>query len=426
MSRILLSPWALLVGALVGALLGIYVPQTDYYLHPITTLYLSLLKMVVLPFMIAAIILGMRKMLQGENVSRYVQRITLVFLLGMLACAILGMIFGVLIGPGRDLSQEQLGAFGKMIEKHGGAATEFAISLSVSPEARGPEVGELVVEALVPSNFFEALGKGTSLQILVFSILFGIAFGWLPEKHHNTLGDVLDTVYKACHKLIHWFNHLIPLVIAGVVCSVFSGGESPALVAMVKFILSVSLLSLVLAGASALVVLRRAGVGFREFLASFKETLVLAVATQSTTACVPNTIGAMQKLGFSKDAVELVTPLGAILFRPQMAFYFAYATVFIGQVYGRPLDIAVLVMIVVGTMMAALSSAGSSGAVKVSFIAMTCSFVGFPFEAMFILFLVAEEICDIPRELFGVISNAAASAYIAPLPHDHRAQEVES
>jgi proton glutamate symport protein len=416
MSAILLSPWALLGGAVIGALLGLFAPQADYFLHPVVILYLSLLKMVVLPFMVAAIILGIRKMLQGENVARYVQRITLVFFLGLLASAVLGMSMAMLVGPGRDLSDDKLAAFGKMIEKHGGAATEFAVSLSAPPQVREADVGERIVKALVPSNFFEALGKGASLQILVFSIFFGIAFGWLAEKHHNTLSDILDTVYRASHQLINWFNLLIPFVIAAVVCSVFSSGQTAALLAMIKFIASVGLLSLTFAVLAALLIMRRAGVSIRRFLPVFKETLVLAAATASTTACVPNTIAAMQKLGFRRDAVELVTPLGAVLFRPQLAFYFAYATVFIGQIYGRPLDGVVLATIVVGALAAALSSAGASGAVKVSFIAMTCEFVGFPFEAIFILFLVAEELCDSPRELFGVLSNAAATSLIAGAP----------
>lgn len=414
MSAILLNPWSLLAAALIGALLGLYLPQADAYLHPVTTLYLSLLKMVVLPFMVAAIILGIRRMLRGENVTRYVQRITLVFFTGLVLAALLGTSAAMLIGPGRDLSDDKLAAFGRLIEKHGGTATEFAISLSAPAQAKGEGTAELVVRALVPSNFFEALGKGASLQILVFSILFGVAFGWLSEKHHENLTDILDTVYRACHKLINWFNLLIPFVIAAVVCTLFASGQSAALLAMLKFIVSIGVLSLTFATLAALLIIYRARARLGNFLATFKETLVLAAATASTTACVPNTISAMEKLGFRREAVELVTPLGAVLFRPQLAFYFAYATVFIGQVYGRPLDSVVLATIVVGALAAALSSAGASGAVKVSFIAMTCEFVNFPFEAMFVLFLVAEELCDSPREMFGVLGNAAATSLVAP------------
>ena len=409
---------ATIFGAIFGgAILGILAPKFSSALGVLGLVYVSLLKMVVLPFMVSAIVFSLRQLFQMEGFERSVRKVAVFFVAAVALSAIVGAAAGALTGPGRNLSPETLVVFGMMVEKSSGTATDYQLPLA-APEA--PAEGGGVQEAvrrLVPENVFASLAEGDSLKVLFFAILFGSAFGFAPKRIANSLALTLESVYRACQALIKWFNLFLPLVLLAMLASQVAETGLGPLVAMTKFVVSFCAVSGLLAVVCAAFVMLRAGVGPGKFLGAFRETLMLAIATGSNTACIPNSIQSMADgLRFNRSIVELLTPLGATMLRTGPALYFAVSAVFIAQLYDRPFDTSQWVYLTVGAFVAGMASAGSSGIVTIGFGALTCSYVGLPFDAAFVLFVAVDRVCEMPRTLFNVMSSCLVTAYVCPRP----------
>lgn len=409
---------AVIVAAIVsGVILGIWAPVFSSSIGVIGTVYINLLKMVVLPFMISAIIFSLRQLFQMEGFERSIVKVAILFLAAIALSALIGAAAGKLAGPGRDLTPETLVVFGKMVEKSSGTATDYELPLAAPQKTAESSVLLNVVQQVVPENVFASLVKGDSLKVLVFAILFGVAFGFAPNRIAESLTFSLESIYRACQTLIKWFNLFLPLVLVAMLASQIADTGLDPLVAMTKFVISFCAVSGLLALLCAIFLAIRAGVGAGKFLGVFRETILLAIATGSNTACIPNSIESMAEgLRFSRPVVELLTPMGAALLRTGPALYYAVAAVFIAQLYDRPFGFDQWMMLTIGAFVAGLASAGSSGIVTLSFGALTCAYVGLPFEAAFVLFVAVDRICEIPRTLFNVMSSCLVTALVCPRP----------
>jgi len=133
--------------------------------------------------------------------------------------------------------------------------------------------------------------------------------------------------------------------------------------------------------------------------------------------CLPIMIESLvDRLGFARARVELLVPLTVSLLRIGPVVYYVCATLFIAQIYGRSLSAAEVGIVLLASVLAGFASAGMTGLVTVSLIGMTCTYLGLPFEAAFILFLAVDPICDMLRTLVLVIGNTAAVTVVCPRP----------
>lgn len=409
---------ATIAAAIIGGIvLGIWAPVFSSAIGFVGMVYVNLLKMVVLPFMVSAIIFSMRQLFQMEGFERSIGKVAFYFLAAIALSAVIGAATGGLAGPGRGLEPETLIVFGKMVEKSTGTATDYELPLSAPEAALADNAPRQVVQQIIPDNIFAALSQGDSIKILFFAILFGIAFGFAPNRIADSLSFTLESVYRACQVLIKWFNLFLPPVLVAMLASQIADTGLEPLVAMTKFVIAFCAVSGLLALICAGLVMARAGVGAGEFLGAFRETILLAIATGSNTACIPNTIEAMAgKLRFNRAIVELLTPMGAALLRTGPALYYALAAVFIAQLYERPFEVSHWLLLTLGAFVGGLASAGSSGIVTIGFGALACAYVGLPFDAAFILFVAVDRVCEIPRTLFNVMSSCLVIAGVCPRP----------
>ncbi|MBS4098548.1 MAG: cation:dicarboxylase symporter family transporter [Sulfuricella sp.] len=409
---------AVIVAAIVGGvILGIWAPAFSSAIGVIGAVYINLLKMVVLPFMISAIVFSLRQLFQMEGFERSIVKVTILFLAAIGLSAVIGAAAGSLAGPGRNLAPDTLVVFGKMVEKSSGTATDYQLPLATPEQTAEGSMLRNIVHQIVPENVFASLVKGDSLKVLVFAILFGVAFGFAPKRIADSLTYTLESIYRACQTLIKWFNLFLPLVLVAMLASQIAETGLDPLVAMTKFVVSFCVVSGLLAVLCAVFLMARAGVGVGKFLGVFRETLLLAIATGSNTACIPNSIESMADgLRFNRPIVELLTPMGAALLRTGPALYYAVAAVFIAQLYDRPFGADQWLMLAIGAFVGGMASAGSSGIVTISFGALTCAYVGLPFEAAFVLFVAVDRVCEIPRTLYNVMSSCLITALVCPRP----------
>jgi Na+/H+-dicarboxylate symporter len=274
-----------------------------------------------------------------------------------------------------------------------------------------------VLVSMVPSNIFTALANGDALKTLVFAMLFGFAVGRVPARVSDGLTQTLETIYNACQILMRWLNYPLPIILFCMSAAQMAKTGVGPLQAMAQFVLAFAVASLLVLAISTVIVWKRSNATFLETLSALEGPFALALATRSSPTCMPSMIESLaDRLGFARTRVELVVPLSISLLRIGPVVYYVAATMFIAQLYGKSLGPSELAVVMSASILAGFASAGMTGLLTVSLVGLTCSYLGLPFEAAFILFVAVDPICDMLRTLVNVIGNSAAVALISPRP----------
>jgi Na+/H+-dicarboxylate symporter len=209
-------------------------------------------------------------------------------------------------------------------------------------------------------------------------------------------------------------NLLIPVLAFGASAYLTSNAQAATLGAMGGFLLCFMLSAIVLSIAAMAVISARAGLPFLSVLAEMKGPLLVGLASGSATAPVPHAIEVMSaRLGFSRGVAELALPFGAVFLRGGAALYFALVTLFVANLYGRPLGGAELVLVAAGSMAAAFVSAGHGGAANVAFAGLTLGLLELPVEAAGVLFVAIDLLCDGLRTVLSLLCVCVVVAWVS-------------
>jgi Na+/H+-dicarboxylate symporter len=415
--QFILKPWVIIACLVLGFSLGLTQPAIGLQLGVVGDIYVDLLKMIVLPFMVSAIVFSLQRLFQEGGASRIAGRVVLAFAGFSIVAAVIGVLTLSVAQPGANLSETTLTTFGRIVGNDL-SSTDTAMNLygADMTESKGKSLEEVVL-SLIPSNIFEALAKGETLKALIFSLLFGMALGHVPNRIAGGLSQTLETVYQTCQTLTRWLNFPLPIVLVCMSASQIAKSGVEPLLAMANFVLAFGAASLIFLALAVLVIWKRSNASLSETLDSLREPFALAIATRSSVTCMPAMIESLvQRLSFAKAKVELLVPLSVSMLRVGPILYYACATLFIAQLYGRSLSAQELGLLLLASVLAGFASAGMTGLVTLSLTSMACGYLGLPFEAAFILFLAVDPICDILRTLVLVIGNTAAVAAICPRP----------
>ncbi len=414
--RLALNPWMILACLVAGSALGVAMPAAGKALSVIGSIYVDLLKMIVLPFMVSAVIFSLQRLFKEGGAGQVLSRVAWVFVSFSLLAAVVGALGTYTLNPGADLSPSTRATFGKIV---GSDAAQSNTEMSLQQVDAAPKEVSLrdVLGSLIPSNIFASLAQGEALKALVFALLFGFAIGQVPARISDNLTHALETVYHACQTLTHWLNYPVPLVLFAMAAAQMAETGVEPIMAMGGFVVTFVLACLLLSGLAVVLLRQRSGRSWGEVLEAMQAPFALAVATRSSATCMPSMIEALaDKLRFARSRVELLVPLSVSLLRTGPTLYYVAATLFIAQLYDRSLTLPEVGLVVLVSVLAGFASAGMSGLVTLSLVGTTSGYLGLPFEAAFILFVAVDPICDIARTVLIVIGNSAAVAAVCPKP----------
>ncbi|MEG0149539.1 MAG: cation:dicarboxylase symporter family transporter [Comamonas sp.] len=413
---LVISPWVVILCLVAGIAAGLLAPAAAASLSFVGDIYIDLLKMITLPFMVSAVIFSLQRLFRDGGTGALLGRVAAVFLGFSLFVAVAGAITLLVLRPGDNLSTTTMQSFGQIV----GAdlsANDTAMNLNGEDEPAQAASLTHILLGLVPANIFSALANGDTLKILVFALLFGLAVGHVPARISDGLTQTLETVYHACQKLMHWLSYPLPIVLFCMSASQLGKTGIEPLQSMGRFVLAFALVCCVLMALAAIIIWKRGHATLSETLNALRGPFALALATRSSAVCMPIMIESLvDRLGFARARVELLVPLTVSLLRIGPVVYYVCATLFIAQIYGRSLSAAEVGIVLLASVLAGFASAGMTGLVTVSLIGMTCTYLGLPFEAAFILFLAVDPICDMLRTLVLVIGNTAAVTVVCPRP----------
>ncbi|KVQ63927.1 dicarboxylate/amino acid:cation symporter [Burkholderia territorii] len=362
------------------------------YISLISDVFLRLIKMVIGPLVFSTLVVGIAHMGDAASVGRVFVKAFGWFVTASLISLLLGLFMANLLRPGDNLGQPlpDIGASANL------ATSKFTLKDFVGH--------------MVPRSFAEAMSNNEILQIVVFSMFFGVALAALGERG-KILVAAIDQLSHVMLKITGYVMKLAPLaVLAAMAATVAVNGLSVLLkfaVFMGDFYVSLFLLWTLLVCAGLLFLGRRVF----KLLLLIKEAFMLSFATASSEAAYPKILDALDRFGVRRKISSFVMPMGYSFNLDGSMMYCTFAALFIAQAYNIHLSLGTQITMLLVLM---LTSKGMAGVPRASLvvIAATLHQFGLP-EAGLLLILGVDTFLDMGRSATNAVGNSIASAVVA-------------
>ena len=397
----------ILLGCLIGIAGGFWLnasgpgefrQDTLYGAKLVGTLFLDLLRMVLVPLIFASIVVGVANLRANQKMHRVWVTTLSFFGLSMALAIIIGFGAAHIFEPGKGLQLEM-----------------FAESTK-NFQARQMPLPEYIAQFLhgLFQNPFKALAQGEILAVVIVALFLGIALVIGGERYRN-LRVLIQELQELCLMIVGWIMRLAPLGIAALLLQLVASQNSALLGSLLHFIAvvigstlfhGVIILPLLLYAITRVTPLR--------FWRGSREALITAFATSSSAATLPITLRCTeQHLHVKKDIANFVVPLGSTMNMDGTALYEAAAALFVARLAGIELDIASQMIIFFVAMLGAIGAPGIPSVGMLSMVLVLES-VGLPTEAIAIL-LPIDRILDTVRTAVNVEGDMVGSLIVQKL-----------
>lgn len=386
-----LTTW-ILISMVIGVEFGHDFPGIAIHLNIFSKIFLKMVKTIIAPLLFATLVVG----IAGHSNLKQVGRMGWKSIVYFEVVSTIALFIGL---AAINLSQAGTGVI-----------IPEGFSKQDVPDVKAQTFEEVVLH-IFPDNIAKAIYEGQVLQIVVFSILFGIAVAMLKEKHKNRMVNFTESLSEVMFKFTNLVMYLAPLaVFAAIAYSVGHMGLGILanlfkLLATLYVALSIFLLFVLLP------IMLFMKIPVRQFIRAVSEPATIAFATTSSESALPRAMEAMEKFGVPRKIVAFVIPTGYSFNLDGTTLYLSLATLFVAQVSGIHLSFEKQMLIVFTLMLTSKGVAGVPRASLVILLATAASF-GLPVWPIFII-LGIDELMDMARTAVNVIGNCLATAVIA-------------
>src|SRR5262245_16859575 len=389
---------AMVIGIVIGYMIFVEFPdkktaaQIAGYISIISDVFLRLIKMLIAPLVFSTLVVGIAHMGDAASVGRVFAKSLGWFITASLVSLLLGMALANALKPGPNLGLPlpDIGSSANL------ATTKFTLKDFVSH--------------LVPKSFAEAMANNEILQIVVFSMFFGVALAAMGEKA-KTLVNAIDELSHVMLRITGYVMKLAPIaVLAAMAATVAVNGLEILLkfaVFMGDFYLGLFILwgLLIFAGFVFL------GPRVLRLLVLIKEAFMVSFATASSEAAYPKILDALDRFGVKRKISAFVMPMGYSFNLDGSMMYCTFATLFIAQAYGIELPMATQITMLLILM---LTSKGMAGVPRASLVVIAATLNQFDIpEAGLLLILGVDVFLDMGRSATNAVGNSIASAAVA-------------
>jgi Na+/H+-dicarboxylate symporter len=360
----------------------------------LTTIFLRLVQMVIAPLVFSTLVVGIAKLGDLKTVGRIGGKAMLWFITASLLSLLIGLVWVNVLQPGANFQvSPNVEAAKELISK-----TE-AFSL------------DEFIRHVFPRSIIEAMATNEVLQIVIFSIFFGIACAAIGERVKPVI-SMLDALAHIILKMVGYVMNFALLGVLGSITAVVATyGLESILVVYLKFfgafLLGIATLWLLLMGIGYLILRRRLG----QLMQRLLNPMTIAFSTTSSEAVFPKMVEELERFGCKNQIVSFILPLGYSFNLDGSMMYMTFASIFIAQVYGIPLDLPTQLTMLLVLM---LTSKGIAGVPRASLVVVTatCAMFGVPPEGI-ALILPIDHFCDMFRSMTNVVGNGLATAAVS-------------
>jgi len=401
---------AMVAGAFVGWLLRLYGSHLGFDLVPILdmvgTMFINLLKMIIVPLILASVITGVAALGSGPDLGRLGSKTLAFYVLTTLLAVLIALFLVNLVEPG---VKDGVPVGDKL------ALTADAGSVTEGVKSRANTSVLDTVRGIIPPNIIEAAANTKLLGLVFFAVIFGFFLARIEQPHQATVMSFWQGIFQIMMRITGWVMTLAPIGVFALIAKVVavSGfeGAGPLLLfagCVVAGLLIYGFVALPMLLAVA------ARVNPWRLYPAMAPALLTAFSTASSSATLPLSLNCLEKrAGVSERVAGFVMPLGASVNHAGSALYECAAAMFIAQAYGLHLSFSTQFTVVVLALITSMGIAGIPAASLVG-IAIILAAVGLPAEAIGVL-LVFDRILDMCRTAINVLADAACTVIVARL-----------
>ena len=386
-----LTPW-ILVSMLAGAELGHDWPNAAAHLKVLSQIFLRLITLIIAPLLFGTLVSG----IAGHPDLKKVGRMGIKAIVYFEVVTTLALLIG--------LAAINISKAGTGVQLQAGAAS------AASPAPPRPAATEIILH-IFPENIAKSVAEGQILQVVIFSILFGIALAQVREERRKPMVQFCESLSETMFRFTNMVMLFAPIGIGAAIA--FTVGQGGLKIIGNLFQLLVTLYCALLAFIFLVLlpIALLARVPLRKFLRAVAEPVSIAFGTATSEAALPRAMEAMESIGVPRPIVAFVMPTGYSFNLDGSSIYLSLAAIFVAQVAHIPLSFGQQLTMMLTLM---LTSKGVAGVSKASLVILlgTADQLGLPKEPILILFAV-DQLLDMGRTAINVLGNCLATVVIA-------------
>ncbi|WP_140485925.1 dicarboxylate/amino acid:cation symporter [Flavobacterium sp. GSA192] len=393
----------ILIAMFLGAVLGVIIHNSlaveaaqsfSSKIKMLATVFIRLVQMIISPLVFTTLVVGIAKLGDIKAVGRIGGKSLVWFFTASFLSLLLGMFFVNLLQPGVGLNLSNV---------------DLASVSEVTAKTQNISF-ENFIEHIVPKSIFEAMATNEILQIVIFSIFFGLAAASLGD-YVKPVVSALDKTSHIVLKMVNYVMKFAPIGVFGAIAAVFAVRDFQELAITYfkffgSFLIGISSIWIVLILVGYVFLKGRMTILLKRIIGP----LIIAFGTTSSEAVFPKLTEELERFGVKDRIVSFMLPLGYSFNLDGSMMYMTFASIFIAQAYGIHLDLGVQMTMLLVLM---LTSKGIAGVPRASLVvvAATCGMFDIPVEGI-ALILPIDHFCDMFRSATNVLGNALATSVV--------------
>lgn len=387
-----------LIGIVIGAAIGHFEPQFGAKLQPFADGFIKLIKMLLAPIIFGTVVVGIAKMGSIKEVGRIGVKALLYFEILSTIALVIGLIVVNVVKPGAGMNINANTLDASAIAKYSQAASEQGGTIDFFLN-------------IIPGTFIGAFSNGVMLQVILISVLMGIALVQMGETS-KPLINTIDLFLQGLFKIVAMVMRLAPIGAgAGMAFTIGKYGIG-TLLSLGQLLVALYVTTLIFIVVVLGTVARWSGMPLMQFLRYFKDEILITLGTCSTEAVLPRMMVKLEKLGCKKSVVGMVLPTGYAFNADGTCIYLTMAAIFIAQATNTPLTFMDQ-MILLGVFL--LTSKGSAGVAGAGFITLAATLTtihSIPLVGL-VLLLGIDRFLNEARAVTNLIGNGIGTIAIA-------------
>jgi aerobic C4-dicarboxylate transport protein len=387
-----------LIGIVIGAAIGYFMPDIGAKLQPFADGFIKLIKMLLAPIIFGTVVVGIAKMGSIKEVGRIGVKALVYFEILSTIALVIGLIVVNIVRPGVGMNINVTALDGSAISKYSQAASEQGGTIDFFLN-------------IIPQTFLGAFSNGVMLQVILISVLMGVALVQMGETS-KPLINTIDLFLQGLFKIVAMVMRLAPLGAgAGMAFTIGKYGIG-TLLSLGQLLVALYITTLIFIVVVLGTVARWSGMPLIQFLRYFKDEILITLGTCSTEAVLPRMMVKLEKLGCKKSVVGMVLPTGYAFNADGTCIYLTMAAIFIAQATNTPLTFMDQIILLGVFLLTSKGSAGVAGAGFITLAATLTTIHSIPLVGL-VLLLGIDRFLNEARAVTNLIGNGIGTIAVA-------------
>jgi len=395
-----------LMAITIGILLGYFSPSLGAQMKPLGDLFIKMIKMVIAPIIFCTVVVGIASIGDMKKVGKVGLKALIYFEIVTTLALGIGLVVVNLYKPGAGIN-----------------VSAFSGDYSTYVTAAAHNSTWDFILNIVPANVVDAFAKGEILQVLFFSILFGVVLSGFGEKG-KPLVEFFDKIGHAMFGVIGIVMRFAPVGAFGAIAYTIGKFGIKTMIPLAKLMLSVYTTMAIFIFVVLFIICKLYGFSLFKLLNYIKEELLIVLGTSSSESVLPRMLVKMEKFGCSKPVVGLVIPTGYSFNLDGTSIYLSMAAIFIAQAFGKDLTIAQQLSMMLVLMLTSKGAAAVTGGGFITLAATLQATGMLPVEGL-VLLLGVDRFMSEARAITNLIGNSVATVVIAKSEKEFDEQKSE-